>query len=54
MVFELTTLVVIGTDYIGSYKSNYHATTTTTAPDINKIFGFFITFKKKKGTQNKN
>ena len=28
--FELTTLVVIGTDYIGSYKSNYH--TITTAP----------------------
>jgi hypothetical protein len=28
--FELTTLVVIGTDCIGSYKSNYH--TTTTAP----------------------
>ena len=22
--FKLTTLVVIGTDYIGSYKSNYH------------------------------
>jgi hypothetical protein len=22
--FELTTLVVIYTDYIGSYKSNYH------------------------------
>jgi hypothetical protein len=22
--FELATLVVIGTDYIGSYKSNYH------------------------------
>jgi len=29
--FELTTLVVIGTDYIGSYKSNYHTITTTTA-----------------------
>jgi hypothetical protein len=23
--------VVIGTDYIGSYKSNYHTSTTTTA-----------------------
>ena len=22
--FELTTLVVLGTDYIGSYKTNYH------------------------------
>ena len=29
--FELTTLVVIGTDCIGSYKSNYHMITTTTA-----------------------
>jgi hypothetical protein len=30
--FELTTLVVIGTDCIGSCKSNYHAITTTTVP----------------------
>ena len=29
--FELTTLVVIDTDCIGSYKSNYHTITTTTA-----------------------
>ena len=29
---ELTTLVVIGTDFIGSYKSNYY--TITTAPTI--------------------
>jgi len=29
--FELTTLVVIGTDCICSYKSNYYAITTTTA-----------------------
>ena len=28
--FELTTLVVIGTDFIGSFKSNYH--TITMAP----------------------
>ena len=28
-VFELTTLVVIGTDYICSCKSNYHTITTT-------------------------
>jgi hypothetical protein len=28
--FELTTLVVIGIDCIGSYKSNYHTITTTT------------------------
>ena len=30
--FELTTLVVTGTDCIGSYKSNYHTNTTTKAP----------------------
>ena len=30
--FKLTTLVVIGTDCIGSCKSNYHTITTTTAP----------------------
>ena len=35
--FELATLVVIGTDCICSYKSNYHMITATTA---------FFTFKK--------
>jgi hypothetical protein len=30
--FKLITLVVIGTDCIGSYKSNYHMITITTAP----------------------
>ena len=30
--FELTTSVVIGTDCIGSCKSNYHTITTTTTP----------------------
>ena len=30
--FELTTLVAIGTDWTGSWKSNYHTITTTTAP----------------------
>ena len=30
--FELTTSVVIGTDYIGSCKSNYHTIMATTAP----------------------
>jgi hypothetical protein len=30
--FELITLVVISTDCIGSYKSNYHTITTTTVP----------------------
>jgi hypothetical protein len=33
--FELTNLVVIGTDCRASCKSNYHAITTTTAP-VNK------------------
>ena len=32
MGFEFTTLVVIGTDGIGSYKYNYITITTTTAP----------------------
>jgi hypothetical protein len=32
--FELTMLVVIGTDCIGSCKSNYHTITNTTAPPI--------------------
>jgi hypothetical protein len=31
--FELTKSVVIGTDCVGSYKSNYHTITTTTAPN---------------------
>jgi hypothetical protein len=31
--FELTTLVVIGTDYICSCKSNYHTITATMAPN---------------------
>ena len=35
--FELTTLGMIDTDCIGSCKSNYHAITTTTAPDIKDI-----------------
>jgi hypothetical protein len=30
--FEITNLVVIGTDYTGSCKSNYHMITTTMAP----------------------
>jgi hypothetical protein len=30
--FKLTMLVVIGTDCIGSYKSNYHMITTMTSP----------------------
>ena len=31
-VFELTTLVRIGTDCISSYKSNYHMITAMTIP----------------------
>ena len=31
--FKILTLVVIGTDCIGSCKSNYHTITTTTAPE---------------------
>jgi hypothetical protein len=30
--FKLTMLVLIGTDCIGSYKSNYHTITTTRVP----------------------
>ena len=36
--FELTTLVVIGTDYTGSHKSNYHKIMTTMAPSL--LYGF--------------
>jgi len=35
--FELTTLVVIGTDCTGSYKSNYHTITTTEVPKFQFI-----------------
>jgi len=34
MGFELATLVVIGTDCIGSCKSNYHMITTMTVPQL--------------------
>jgi len=34
MGFELTMLVAIGTDCIGSYKYNYHTITTTKVPHI--------------------
>ena len=36
--FELTTLVVIGTDYTGSCKSNYHMITNNILDDINFCF----------------
>jgi len=35
--FELTTSVVIGTDHIGSCKSNYHTFTDMTAPEISMM-----------------
>ena len=35
--FELTTTVVIDTDYICSCKSKYHRITATTVPDMNKF-----------------
>ena len=40
--FEFTILVVIGTDCIGSSKSNYHMITATTAPNtiIKNFFQF--------------
>jgi hypothetical protein len=42
---EHTTLVVIGTDCIGSYESKYHAITTTTAP----IYVYWILTNINKG-----
>ena len=45
--FELTTLVVIGTDCIGRYKSNYHMIMTTTAHS-NVACVFYINLKSKK------
>jgi hypothetical protein len=42
--FELTTLVVIGTDCTGSCKSNYHRITTTTAPSKCKKYFYFTMF----------
>jgi hypothetical protein len=43
--FVLTTLVVIGIDFIGSYKFNDHTITTTTAPGRNEclVFGDCVT-----------
>jgi hypothetical protein len=43
--FDLTTLVVISTDCIGSYKSNYHA--MTTAPLHYLVFLFFLCYSMK-------
>jgi hypothetical protein len=43
--FELTTLVVIGTDCTCSCKSNYHPIMTTTALVLYKSLSFSQTFK---------
>jgi hypothetical protein len=43
--FKLAMLVVIGTDCIGSYKSNYHMITTMTAPlhnDRSPLLGIIL------------
>ena len=42
--FELTTLVVIDTDCIASYKSNYHTITATTAPNYNELLNSSYSF----------
>jgi hypothetical protein len=41
-IFELTTSVVIGTDCIGSCKSNYHTITATTAPSLHTIIATLL------------
>jgi hypothetical protein len=40
--FELTVLVVIGTNCTGSWKLNYHAITTTTVPSKIEVVSFVI------------
>jgi len=50
--FELTTLVVIGTDCTCSWKSNHHTITTTTAPNACQ-FNFLWHLKKIKWSWNK-
>ena len=49
--FEPTTLVMIGTHCIGSYKTNHHTTTTRTVPmfiDLDKVIRQLILVGKKK------
>jgi hypothetical protein len=48
--FELTMLVVIGSDSIDSYKSNYHTITTTMAPTYNRSCWNVDTYES--GVQN--
>jgi hypothetical protein len=40
--FDLTVLVVIGIDCIGSYKSNYHTITTMTSLNLYILYLFFL------------
>ena len=47
-ILELTTLEVIDTDCIGSYKSNYHTVLTTTASTIIIIIKLFEAYLNKK------
>ena len=49
--FKLTPLVVIGTDYTGSCKSNYHTITTTNASIVNhvkKCLFLYITLQRQR------
>jgi hypothetical protein len=48
--FKLITLVVIGTDYIGRYKSNYHTITTMMALEIIMFDFISHTFSPKNKT----
>ena len=45
--FELTTLVVIDTDFIGSCNLNYHTITTTTGPSNIYCHQDFVNVKNK-------
>ena len=42
MGFELTASVVIGTDCMGSCKSNYHTITATTDPVFLYVVKFYV------------
>jgi len=42
--FERTTLAVIGTDCIGSCKSNYHTITVTTAPSKKRYWYMYSVY----------
>ena len=45
MGFELTALVMIGTDCLGSFTSNYHTIMTTTAPICNLKVSFVANYR---------